>query len=157
MPFVRCATDSCLVRMLSSLACVGIVTVAVAGCSAPARALPASDALAVSMCRQADFAALDDHGLGFRASGHPRLLRAYASTGRVLNTWRWTDQEGPGARNWPGEADGRSMAVCYFDGSFHTTDGRTYARALIETDGRRFRLIVADERNRVDVKRPPRA
>jgi hypothetical protein len=49
------------------------------------------------------------------------------------------------------------MAVCYFDGSFRTSDGRTYARALIETDGHRLQLVVADARQRVDVMRPPRA
>jgi hypothetical protein len=143
-----------MMRRPLNWACVGLLTGIAAACSS---SLPASDTAAVHMCRDTDFAGLDDHGVGFRADGEPRLVRAYESTGRALNTWRWTDQEGPGTRLWPNEADSRAMAVCYFDGSFRTSDGRTYARALIETDGHRFQLVVADEHDRVDIMRPPHA
>jgi hypothetical protein len=147
-----------MMRRLMSGACVGLLTGVVAACSSSSSSLPASDVAGVHMCRDTDFGALEDHGVGFRADGEPRLVRAYASTGRVLNAWRWTDQEGPATRRlWPNEADSRAMAVCYFDGSFRSSDGRTYARALIETDGHRFQLVVADERDRVDIVRPPHA
>ena len=146
-----------MVRRLTSTAWIGLLAGFGAACSSSTNSLPASDATALHMCRDTNFGTLEDHGVGFRADGKPRLVRAYASTGRVLNTWRWTDQEGPGTRLWPNEADSRAMAVCYFDGSFRTSDRRTYARALIETDGHRFQLVVADERGRVAIMRPPHA
>jgi hypothetical protein len=144
-------------KPLTGLAWIGLVSAVGTACSSSTSSLPASDAAAVHMCSGTDFAALGDHGVAFRAEDEPRLVRAYGSTGRVLNTWDWSKQEGPGTQLWPGEADSRPMAVCYFDGSFRTSDGRTYARALIETDGHRLQLVVADARQRVNVMRPPRA
>lgn len=158
LPLSHFGADSCDVkRPLTNVAWVGVLAGVIVGCSSSTRPLPASDAPAASTCRQADFGAIEDHGAGFVADRQPSLVRAYASTGRVLNTWDWSEAEGPPTRLWPGEADSRRMAVCYFDGSFRTSDGRTYGRALIETDGHRFQLVVADERDRVDVMRPPRA
>ena len=47
------------------------------------------------------------------------------------------------------------MAVCSFDGSFRAANGQDYGRVLIETDGTRYRMIVADQRNALHVRRPP--
>jgi|SRR5579884_2549560 len=139
-----------------------------AGCSA------SGDPTAIRLCRHANLADVDDHGVGFRAAGRPKLVAAYRSTGRVLNAWyprvrtRVINRSGhpipipttvidhPFVAEWAAEADGRTMAACYFDGSFSTRDGRTYERALVETDGSQARLIVADTRSVVPTDRPPR-
>jgi hypothetical protein len=48
------------------------------------------------------------------------------------------------------------MAACWFDGSFTTSDGRSFARALVDTDGRRYLLVVADTRSTLHITAPSR-
>ena len=123
------------------------------GCSGDTPGDPA----AFRICQRTNFLKVEDFGVNLTASGHPKLVAAYSSTGNVLNTWDPTNNEHPMFSMWRGEADGRSMAACFFDGSFRTLDGRTFGRVLVESDGARYRLIVADKRSVVPTSRPPRA
>ena len=115
------------------------------------------DPAAIRICHRANFSKVEDFGVSLTASSHPKLVAAYSSTGKVLNTWDPTSHEHPTFSMWRGEADGRAMAACFFDGSFRTVDGRTFGRVLVESDGARYRLIVADKRSVVPTTRPPRA
>lgn len=114
------------------------------------------DATATRICQRTDFAQVEDFGVGFTAGGHPKLVAAYNSTGRVLNSWDPTNQEHPTFSLWRNEGDGRYMAACFFDGSFRTADGRSYSRALVESDGKRYQLIMADKTSVLPISRPPR-
>jgi len=114
------------------------------------------DRIATRMCDAVDLAAVDDLGVGFNATGPSALVAAYQSTGQVLDTWDPTGREHPTFSLWRGEADSRVMAACWFDGTFRTRDNRTYARALVETNGLRSRLVVADKISALNVSRPPR-
>ena len=128
-----------------------LVTVTLVGCSGH------RDPFATRLCRHTNFSQVEDFGVAFSVTGHPRLVAAYSSTGKVLNTWDPTNHEHPMFSLWRGEADARPMAACFFDGRFRTADGRSYQRALVETDGQRYRLIVADTKSVLPTSRPPRA
>jgi hypothetical protein len=143
--------------LVGTVVIVGVLT----GCSASTSTAiddgwPSSDRGGTRMCEATRFSAVEDFGIGFRPTEKPRLIAAYASTGRVLNSWDFDQEEGPAAHWWPDEADARPMGACYFDGSFRSDDGRTYERAVLETDGHRYRLVGADERSKLRVLRPPR-
>ena len=135
---------------------VSLVAVVAGACTGNSNH-PRGDATAIRTCERTNFSHVEDFGVTFTASGHPKLVAAFGATGRVLNTWDPTNTEHPTFSLWRGEADGRTMAACFFDGSFRTADGRSFARALIESDGTRYRLIVADTRSVLVISRPPRA